>query len=126
MSVGPENTYRDFLASGEFRLQRCRSCKAHLFYPRYLCTVCGSSDLEWVAASGRATVYSTTVTRRLPERGGHFNISLVELAEGPRLMTWVQDIEPENVAIGMAVQAKIAEDKNGKPLLVFIPAGEIR
>ena len=53
-------------------------------------------------ASGRGIVHSTTVARRRPEKGGDYNICLVTLEEGPRLMSRVIEIAPEEVKIGHA------------------------
>ncbi|MDG2176501.1 MAG: Zn-ribbon domain-containing OB-fold protein [Gammaproteobacteria bacterium] len=99
--------YEDNLEKGEFRIQQCKDCGKHVFYPRQLCHYCGSSNLKWVAISGRGTVYSTSVVRRKPERGGDYNVALIDLEEGPRMMSRVMDVEPEEVAIGMAVSAHV-------------------
>jgi hypothetical protein len=80
-----------------------------VFYPRVLCPHCGSERLEWVAPSGRGTVYSTTIVRRKPADGGDYNVCLVDLAEGPRMLSRVAGVAPEEVRIGMAVKARIAD-----------------
>ena len=72
-------------------------------------------------ASGTGTVYATTVVRQRPEKGGSYNVALIDLAEGPRLMSTVMGVEPEAVRIGMPVRARI--DTTGEePLLVFEPS----
>lgn len=122
--AGPDAIYRDGLAEGEIRLQRCGDCGAAIFYPRVSCPKCHSRNLAWSLASGEGTVYSTTVSRRRPESGGDFNIAIIELAEGPRLMSRVEGVKPDEVAIGMKVAARIAE-QGGERFLVFdpVPAG---
>ena len=115
---GPLQTYEDNLAKGEFRIQQCKECGDHVFYPRYLCNHCGSSDLKWVDVTGRGTVYSTTVVRRKPERGGDYNIALIDLEEGPRMMSRVVDVDPDAVTIGMAVSAHVGMIDE-KPAVVF-------
>jgi uncharacterized protein len=118
----PDKHFRDSLRSGKFRLQRCAACQKHVFFPRVLCPYCGDVELEWRDVSGQGTVYSTTVVRRKPDEGGDFNIVLVDLAEGPRLMSRVEGVAPTAVKIGMAVQARI--DRAGQDaFLVFVPAG---
>lgn len=114
---GPEKRYLDALAAGRFEIQRCAACARHVFYPRVLCPHCGAGELAWVAASGRGTVYSTTVVRRKPADGGDYNVCLVDLAEGVRMMSRVVSIAPEAVKIGMAVRARITEG-----LVEFTPA----
>ncbi len=120
--MGPELRYRKFLDNNEFRIQQCTSCDTSIFYPRAICPHCGdTAGLQWIAPSGKGTVYSTTVVRRKPEHGGNYNVALIDLAEGPRMMSRVEDLNPENVTIGMQVQAKITE-KDGAKLVVFTPA----
>jgi uncharacterized OB-fold protein len=115
---GPDAIFREHLKQGRFMIQRCGVCGAFAFYPRLLCTACGDRDLKWQAATGLGTVYSTTVVRRKPDQGGDYNVSVIELAEGPRMMSKVVDTTPAEVAIGMSVRAAIEQTANG-PLLVF-------
>lgn len=114
---GPEKRYFDALAGGRFEIQKCAACGKHVFYPRVLCPHCGSDRLDWVAPSGRGTVYSTTVVRRKPADGGDYNVCLVDLAEGVRMMSRVVTLAPAEVKIGMAVKARIADG-----LVEFTPA----
>jgi hypothetical protein len=96
------------LARHELYLQRCRGCGTRRFYPRALCPACLSSATEWVRASGRATVYSFTVTYQNQAAGFRdelpYVLAVVELAEGPRLMTNVVGCPPDAVRIGMPVE----------------------
>ena len=91
-----------------------------MFYPRVAEPGTGATDLEWVAASGRGTVYSTTVIRQKPPTP-NYNLALIDLAEGPRMMSRIEGIAPEAVKIGMAVKAKVVRE-NDQPLVVFEPA----
>ncbi|MGF1649349.1 MAG: Zn-ribbon domain-containing OB-fold protein [Hyphomicrobiaceae bacterium] len=118
---GPERQFHDFLASGRFMIQRSQSTGAHVFYPRTAAPGTGAADLEWVEASGEGTVYATTVNRQRPEQGGDYNVALIDLAEGPRMMSRVVGIPPDQVTIGMKVRARI--DRIGDtPAVVFEPA----
>lgn len=119
--MGPEAEFRAFLAEGRFMIQRSRSTGGHVFYPRVAAPGTGVRDLEWVEASGEGVVYSTTVNRRSPEKGGAFNVALIDLAEGPRMLSRVVDIPPEEVRIGMKVRARI-ETLEGAPAVVWSPA----
>ena len=116
--MGPEAEFRAFLADGKFMLQRSASTRKYVFYPRPFVPVSGETDLEWVEAGGEGTVYSTTVNRRSPEKGGTFNVALIDMKEGVRMLSRVVGIAPEDVAIGMKVRAKI-EDLNGSPAVVW-------
>lgn len=118
--MGPEAEFNAFLDQGRFMIQRSRSTGKHVFYPRAAAPGSGERDLEWVEASGDGVVYSTTVNRRSPEKGGAFNVALIDLAEGPRMMSRVVDIPAENVKIGMGVTAQIGEI-GGQRCIVWSP-----
>jgi uncharacterized OB-fold protein len=116
----PEQEFFSFLSEGRFMIQRSRETGRCFFYPRVAEPRTGCTDLEWVEASGKGTVYSTTVVRQKPPTS-HYNVALIDLAEGPRLMSRVEGLVPEAVRIGMPVKAKIIRE-NDQPLLVFEPA----
>jgi uncharacterized OB-fold protein len=119
---GPDLEFDAFLAAGEFRIQQCGGCGKHVFYPRLVCDGCGLPKLEWRIASGRGTVYATSTVNRRADKGGPYNVVLVDLDEGPRMMSCVQGIDSDAVQIGMAVIAKIEAAPAGRPRIVFEPA----
>lgn len=121
MPNGPEAEFRERLAAGRFMLQRSAATGAFTFPPRTAAPGTGARDLEWVEASGEGVVYSTTVTRRRPEQGGPLNIAIIEMKEGPRMMSRVEGIDPEAVRIGMKVRASIREVQ-GDLAVVWTPA----
>ncbi len=112
---GPEAEYRAFLRDRRFMIQRSRSSGQHVFYPRVAVPGTGEQDLEWVEASGLATVYAITVNRG---REATYNLALVDLEEGPRMMTRIEGVE--TVPIGTKVRARIVEE-GGAPLVAFVP-----
>jgi uncharacterized protein len=116
-ALHPDQEYLAHLAAGRFMIQRSRSSGRHVFYPRLAEPATGARDLEWVPASGRGTVYSVTTVRAKPPAPS-YNVVLVDLAEGPRLMSRVEGLAPEDVRIGMAVQARIIQE-DGAAVLVF-------
>ena len=117
---GPYQVYQEALANGEFRIQLCNGCSKHVFYPRAVCKYCGNPDLKWVVPSGKAVVYSTSVIRQRPEKGPDYNVALVDLEEGVRMLTRIVDIAPADVKIGMQVQG-FAGDIDGEQAYVFRP-----
>jgi len=119
---GPEAQFKAFLAEGKFMIQRSASGGAYVFYPRVATPGTGEADLEWVEASGEGTVYATTVNRQRPEKGGDYNVALIDLAEGPRMMTRVEGVAPEGGRIGMEVSARIGE-LDGEPAVIFDAKG---
>jgi uncharacterized protein len=121
-AAGADLHYQQALAQGRFLIQRCAACSRAVFYPRMICPHCGGGDLSWEEPSGRGTVYSTTVVRRKPEAGGDYNVALIDLEEGVRMMSRVEDAAPGAVRIGMAVQARVRVREGGN-LVVFVAAG---
>jgi uncharacterized OB-fold protein len=111
----------------ELRLQRCRSCGRRFFYPRATCPYCLGADLAWERASGRGTVHTFTVVHRGQRDfplGTPYVIAIVELAEGPRLMTNLVDVEPNpaTIRIGMPVEVTFADVSPDVALPRFRPA----
>ncbi len=121
---GPSAAYEKFLKAGEFRLQVCDRCGKQTYFARTICQHCGSGELSWSLASGRGAVYSVTTIRRRPDRGGDYNLSIVDLAEGARMMSRVEGVPPDAVKIGMQVVASIVTE-NEKPIVIFHPAERV-
>jgi uncharacterized OB-fold protein len=117
--IQPDKQYLEFLAQGRFMIQRSRATGRYIFYPRVAEPATGSTDLEWVEPSGSGTIYSVTIVRQKPP-AADYNVVLVDLAEGPRLMSRVDGVESKSVRIGMAVKARVIRE-NDAPLLVFEP-----
>ena len=121
--VGPEARFEAYLEEGKFMLQRSTTDGTYIFSPRMINPHTGEADLEWVEANGVGEIYATTATSRRSEQGGDYNISLVTLKEGPRMMARVVGIDPHEVKIGMAVTADIQEVE-GTRAIVFQPVKE--
>lgn len=112
---GPDSRWRDALAEGRFMIQRCAACGAAQFPPSLVCRSCGAPAPEMIEASGRGAVYSTTTVRK---RDGGYNVALIDLAEGARMMSRVEG-DPERVRIGQSVAARIAKTEDDDPVVVF-------
>lgn len=115
---GPDAVYAGHLAEGRFTIQHCGACGRHQFPPALLCRACGSPEVAFVEASGNGEIYSTTTVRAR-------NVAIVELAEGPRMMSRVENADPDAVRIGDRVRARIASGNGGEdaqPFVVFDPA----
>lgn len=118
--IHPDAEYQKHLREGRFMIQRSPNSGKYFFYPRVAEPGTGDRDLEWVEVSGRGTVYSTTTARVKPPAPA-YNVALVELDEGPRLMSRVEGVAPEEVRIGMKVRSRIAVDGD-LHYVVFEPA----
>jgi uncharacterized protein len=110
---------------GKLLLRRCGSCGRHHHYPRPFCPHCWSDDVAWEEASGRGTVYtwSTVHTNDLPPfpEKVPYVAAIVELDEGPRLMTNLVDCDPGALRIGMPVEVTFREETDEVTLPVFRP-----
>lgn len=109
--------YQAMLNRGEFRIQRCTACVKHIYFPREICPHCGADSPDWVEPSGLGTVYAVTTVRRKADAGGDYNISLIDLDEGVRLMSRVT-CAAHDVRIGQRVQVRV-QATDGVGLVVF-------
>jgi uncharacterized OB-fold protein len=122
--------YWDGAAAGELRIQRCTDCGKAYFYPRPACPHCGSGNVEWFTASGDATLYSYVISHR-PAPGFEdecpYVIAVVQLAEGPRLMTSLAGVPATPEALELDMPLRVAFERRGENWLpVFTPAGQAR
>ncbi|MBM3361093.1 MAG: DNA-binding protein [Betaproteobacteria bacterium] len=118
--------YWDRLQEGVLTYQRCRQC-GHAWLPaRTECPACLHDQVDWVPASGRAHVVSWVVfhmayhkafERRLP-----YNVAIIELEEGPRLISNVLGLDdPNGLQIDQPVLLRI-EREGDFALPRFVPA----
>ena len=106
----------------ELLLQWCGACDAVVHYPREVCPACLGTDLEWRPASGRGTVYATSVMHK-PAHPGladrvPYTVALVDLEEGARLMT---NIVGGDAPVGTTVVVTWEELSDGRALPLFSP-----
>ncbi|MGF1609716.1 MAG: Zn-ribbon domain-containing OB-fold protein [Kiloniellales bacterium] len=109
-----------FWAAAERRelvVQRCRACGQHQFYPRPFCLACEGDSVEWVAAAGTGRVYSMTTLHVAanPDYEPPYTVAVVELDEGPRLVT---QLLGNGTAIGDRVRV-VWRERNCAPPLPF-------
>lgn len=117
---GVQSRHQAELDAGRFLIQRCADCGRAIYYPRELCPHCGSEAVSLVAPAGTGTVHAVTTIRRKAEAGGDYNVSLVELDEGVRLMSRVEGLAPADVRIGQRVRARVVQ-QGGQGVVVFDP-----
>jgi uncharacterized protein len=119
---------RPFFEAGlnqEFKLQHCMRCGRFIYYPRPMCTECGSTELEWKNVSGRGTLYSYTKVWRPEHPYFHSQvpiiIGMVQLEEGPTMFARILGDDGE-LEIGMALNVDFEIVAHGIALPVFRPA----
>lgn len=119
--------YWDGAAAGELRLPRCMDCDLVFFYPRSICPHCSSTAVDWFTASGRGTLHSYLISHR-PARGFEdevpYAVAVVELAEGPRMMSSIIGVpnDPDHLVLDMPLEV-VFEHHGDVAVPKFRPAG---
>jgi hypothetical protein len=110
----------------ELRLQRCTDCQHSYFPPRAFCPKCGSRDVAVYTASGKGILYSYVINHRpRPDMGKDpHSIAVVELNEGPRMMTNIVGCPqtPEALQLDMPVEVVFESFSDEISLPFFQPA----
>lgn len=117
----------DGLRERKLMIQRCGACGQAYYYPRPICPHCMSDDVHWFQASGKGLVYSFVINHRSsPGFEAPYVIAVVELEEGPRMMTNLVGIEPdpEVVQCDMAVEIVYEDVTADVTLPKFRPTGQ--
>ena len=118
--ASPNGTYMDYCQKDQLAFQRSPSGKA-IFYPRIVEPKTGE-DLRWELSEGLGTVYSSTAIYPRDEKP--YNVALIDIDEGYRMMSRVEGIDPEHVRIGMRVQVQMTTFDDGKKYPIFFPVKE--
>ena len=110
-------------ARGALMLQRCADCRAFRHPPRPMCPKCRSMRSEWVVSEGAGEVHSYTVVHHPSAPSLRdavpYGIVLVEMDEGPRIISNMVDVPPEELCIGMRVRVTFREVAPGVSLPKF-------
>ncbi|MGO4714170.1 Zn-ribbon domain-containing OB-fold protein [Bradyrhizobium sp. 2TAF24] len=117
--------YWEGAAQGELRLQRCDDCTKAYFPPRPFCPSCGSRHVSVFKASGKGMLYSYVIHHRpVPGFTPPYAIAVVELAEGPRLMSNIIDCPqtPEALVLDMPLEVAFEKLDDAITLPQFRPA----
>jgi uncharacterized protein len=116
----PLGVYIEHCKRGELAYQVCTDDGKPVFYPRAVAPGTGSPNLEWRISKGLGTVYATTVVYYKGEPP--LNVALIDVDEGFRMMSRVEDIDPMQVAIGMRVKVRMHPgNEKQPPYPVFTP-----
>ncbi len=107
-------------------IKRCADCGKTHFYPRPFCPHCWSSAVAWEEASGDAVLYTWSVVHQndlppFPERVPYV-AAVVDLVEGPRMMTNVVDCDADTLEVGMALRVRYEDLTDEVTVPVFVPA----
>jgi uncharacterized OB-fold protein len=117
--------YWDAAREQRLLIKRCLECGLAHFYPRMLCPSCWSSNLTWEPASGRAVLYTWSIVHTndlppFPERVPYV-AAVVDLEEGPRMMTNIVDCDPLTLQMNMRLEVTFRRETDEITLPVFRP-----
>lgn len=111
--------------NGQLLLQQCVQCQHTYFPPRPFCPKCASRSVKVIQASGKATLYSYVINHRpMPGFDKPHSIAVVELAEGPRMMTNIVQCPqtPEALQLDMPLEVTFDPITDDISLPKFKPA----
>lgn len=103
--------YWDGCRKGVLLLQHCVDCGELQFYPRIICSSCGGGNLDWQASSGKGAVASFTIVQRgiTAAYPAPYMVALIDLEEGPRMMSSLIDVAAEDVRVGLCVEVTFTD-----------------
>ena len=109
----------------ELHIQQCNDCASHYFPPRPFCPSCGSRNVAWKKASGKATLFSYVINPlKNPSYDGPYSIAVVQLEEGPRMMSNIVNCDqtPEALILDMPLEVTFERMSDDINLPQFQPA----
>jgi uncharacterized OB-fold protein len=120
----PARPFFEGAAAGKLMVQHCPNCSNYTFYAHYMCPTCQHS-LDWVQAAGTGTVYTFTVVYQnsVPYFANKvpYVYAVVQLDEGPRLVTNIEGVDPAKVTCDMPVKATFEDIGDGMAIPIFVP-----
>ena len=115
---GIQARHQQALDAGQFLIQHCSACQRHVYFPRELCPHCGAAAPDFVAPAGGGTLQAVSVISRKADQGGDYNVCMVLLDEGVKLMSRVDGVASSALQVGQRVRARVVQQA-GKGLVVF-------
>jgi len=121
--------YWNYLRLGELRLQHCRACGRDRHPARWICPQCLSGDFEWKRLSGQGQIYSF-VWYMKPLHASFlevpYNVAIIELDEGPQLVSGVDSVAIGELYVGRHVEARFVNMPGDWTALRFVPSTKVR
>ena len=106
-------------------IQKCPDCDEYVFYPRLMCPHCTSDNLEWVAASGKGTIFSyTVVMNNSPSafiNDMPYVVALIRLDEGVQMLSNIVECDPDQLTCDMPVEVTFEKLNDDFTLPKFRP-----
>ena len=127
--ITPEaKPYWDGAKNGKLMIPKCQACGKPFMHPRVLCPHCSSRDVTWIEASGRGTLHSFEIAHQILNKAFKVKtpvvLALVQLEEGPRLLTNLVNVEPDpkKIRCDMPVEVVFEKQTDEISLPMFQPA----
>ncbi|MEL3890115.1 Zn-ribbon domain-containing OB-fold protein [Ferrovibrio sp. MS7] len=93
---------------GELLLQQCNSCEHTYFPPRPFCPSCGDGKIKVVKASGKGRIHTFIISNfRSPGFTPPYSIAVVQLDEGPRMLTNIVGCPQDSASIAMEMPVEV-------------------
>ncbi|NIB38056.1 Zn-ribbon domain-containing OB-fold protein [Pseudomaricurvus alkylphenolicus] len=110
-------------------IQHCRDCDSNIFYPRKHCPECWSENLDWIESSGKAKVFSFSVTYEglepMFQQDLPIILAWVDLPEGVRMCTNLLNCDPDEIEIGMEVDVVFQQATEDITIPYFTPSSPV-
>ncbi|RMF92537.1 MAG: Zn-ribbon domain-containing OB-fold protein [Nitrospinota bacterium] len=114
--ITPEvKPFWDGLKEHKLMLPKCDDCGKPFFYPRILCPFCHSRRISWIQASGKGKLHAFEIAYqsfnpefKIPPP---YILAMIELEEGPRLMSNLINIEPDPAVIRCDMPVEVVFEK---------------
>ena len=103
----------DGTRDGRLMIMHCNACSRDYFYPRPYCPYCFSADTTWKQASGRGTLHTYIINHRPApgfENEAPYVIAVVQLEEGPRMMSNLVDVDPDPAKLQIDMPLEVVFD----------------
>ncbi|MGJ9459664.1 Zn-ribbon domain-containing OB-fold protein [Oceanobacillus sp. CF4.6] len=109
----------------ELLIQQCNQCGKSQFYPRMMCTDCMSRNVHWVKATGKGKVKTYTIIHRAISKAyskeAPYVVAIIELREGPCLMSNIVGCNPRDVNVGQEVEVTFQDWSERITIPMFTP-----
>jgi uncharacterized OB-fold protein len=118
----------DGCREGKLMLPRCDDCGRAFFYPRVLCPHCHSRRIGWIQSTGRGKLHAFEIAHQVFQRAWKIKppyvLAMVELDEGPHMMSNLINVEPDPrvVKCDMPVEVVFTKITDEVTLPLFQPA----
>jgi uncharacterized OB-fold protein len=108
---------------------RCRQCGEVTFPANSFCPQCCEETTETIPLSSQGILYSFTIQRfrppppyRGPEPFAPYGVGMIELPEGVRITSVLEESDPARLRVGMGMELVVAglfDDEQGNEVLIY-------